>query len=213
MRVGDGGDVKEFKIDQVVACSNSNFFRAAMAHDFKEAETRVVTLSSEDPVIFKVWLNWILARTILCPMLPTDANDNDDLDFDHLVKAYALGEKLDDVGFKDAVIDAIAAMSSDNNEYPVCDTTGLVWRTTLPGSPLRRLVLDRHVLLARDDWFSGHGQPFEYDFLFDLARAFTKHHWSSIKPDHDVCHYHSHEKAGLPCYRQIYRMAAGQGKA
>jgi len=185
---------------------------------FQEAKTRVINLSTESPVMFKVWLNWIMARTILSPILPTEANIADDVEFDHLVRAYALGEKLDDVGFKDAVIDAICAKSFDNNICGVRyflggETTGLVWRTTLPGSPLRKLVLDQHVRVADPEWFSGHKETFEDDFFIDLALEFVEQHWKPQQSNDDVCHYHSHEKAGLPCYRQIYRMAVGQGTA
>jgi len=215
VRVGDSGNFKEFKIDQIAACSNSSFFRAAMAHDFKEAKTRVVNLTAEDLVMFKVWLHWIMARTISSPILPTNAKIDDDVEFDHLVKTYALGEKVDDVGFKDVVIDAICAKSFDNNArgkryFLGGESTGLVWRATLPGSPLRKLVLDQHVLLADPEWFSGHKEPFEYDFLLDLALEFAN--VKRTKPTQEICYYHSHDKVGLPCYRQMYEMAS-KGKA
>jgi hypothetical protein len=71
---------------------------------WKEAQERTIKLPEDDPEVFSVYQEWLydgLIHTGSQTLFP--ATDDE---YEALVKAYILGEKLMDQDFKDATIDA-----------------------------------------------------------------------------------------------------------
>jgi hypothetical protein len=76
------------------------------------------------------------------PRTCSNSHHSDDLrDYHNLARAYIVGDKLDDVVFKDAVIDAFIAKSHDLRDgvrgFPVGSLTTFVYSNTTQDAMLR----------------------------------------------------------------------------
>ncbi|KAF1946751.1 hypothetical protein EJ02DRAFT_450471 [Clathrospora elynae] len=83
-----------------------------------------------------------------------------------LAKLYVLIEKLQDIGAKNLILEAMLlsaqAIRSDGSSYALgSNEVRIVYEGTLPGSPMRRLIVYMYTRWACKEWlvdFSGEGQ-------------------------------------------------------
>lgn len=123
-----------------------------------------------------------------------------------LVDAYIFGDKIQDYSFADAVIDAIIKSANtptiDKSEVvPDAHAIQKAFAGTVPGSPLRRLMVDIWSRHARSIWVTD-GMP--QDFLTDLARSLLdiRAKLTDIYPadrSATTCLYYYHTEENL-CY-------------
>lgn len=139
------------------------------------------------------------------------AAGNAKADWTHLANAYAVGEKLIDIDFKDTVIDAFRAKIKSLDAGTVWEVAPevvrIIYSSTPRDSPARRLIVDLYYghgslsdLTAGDDLPS--------DFLLELSRVGLSH--IGKRPVSNArCEYHEH-KTGLDntCYidRQAFAL-------
>lgn len=180
---------------------HSAYFRAALEEEWKVKETDETTLilttidlEDDDPSIFAIYVEWLNSGFIYSMASDTQKNDTE---FKSLVRAYVLGDKLMDHGFKNTVIDAfIEKLNSDGKldlELPL-----LIYELTARGSPLRRLLVDIYVSTAASSWFSGENLKHNShpDFLLDFSRAqLDQRGEKGERPTYlnPGCAYHDHE--------------------
>lgn len=54
-----GKEEKKFVVHEHLLTHYSDFFRAALTGDFKEAEDKIVRLEEEDPTVFEFFVHWL----------------------------------------------------------------------------------------------------------------------------------------------------------
>lgn len=141
-----------FIVHERLVNPRSEFTRLALRGVWKEALGRTIKLPEDDPEVFSVYQQWLydgLVHTSSGTIFPTKTDD----EYEALVKAYILGEKLMDPDFKDAITDAIVDKFRCLRRFDTGLTT-LVFNETPSGSPLRRL-LDGYLLSLRQPWMAG----------------------------------------------------------
>jgi hypothetical protein len=98
-----GEQSERFCVHEILATTNSAFAELALKRDWKEAQDRVIPLPGEQPDTFKLWLHW-LYKTQIFTVSEAESLESG-TEYQRLVKAWVLGEQLNDVAFRDAVID------------------------------------------------------------------------------------------------------------
>lgn len=120
-----------------------------------------------------------------------------------------LGSRVQDPTFQDAVTDTVIAQmhvvnaSTGKHYYPTNRVVGIVYGSTFPGDPFRRLMVNMYVTCGKKKWTDHPTERRYADFSLDLARVFY-----DLKETRDppvindlktgTCAYHHHGK-GL-CY-------------
>jgi hypothetical protein len=141
VKVGNNGTT--FPVHESVVCDSSAFFKSAMKPEWTSATSRIVDLTDEDPNIFEIYLHWLYFKTLsTIHNRPPIA----DIEYIELAQCYVLGEKLLDMKFKNAVIDALIEVlendPEDNCFLPDYDIINTIYEGTTEGSPARTLLVD-----------------------------------------------------------------------
>jgi hypothetical protein len=167
-----------------------------------------VTLKEEDPEVFEVYLHWLYCETL--PVKNDSPGHEGNIEYVQLAKAYALGEMLQDVNFKDAVLDAISIKScskaSDGQRwFPLGPAIRCIYEGTPGSSAARRLLVDMYTYHGNGNWLTdwANEDDLPKQFLLDLAvAALTKR---PRPPDFlsrkiGTCDYHEHLPDPNSCY-------------
>ncbi|KAK5159717.1 hypothetical protein BJ546DRAFT_950332 [Cryomyces antarcticus] len=202
VRVGTGND--EFSVHEELVCASSPFFEAAMKPHWKEAKDRLVELPEDTAEIFGIYIQWLYTKGIAS--LPEDPSSDSFLGegYSLLASAYVLGEKLQDIAFKNDVVDAIMAESFNLNPngqrlFPGCHHIKIIYDGTPKSSLARRLLVDMYVRHGTGTWISDSCTTLPRDFLVDLAIAQYQHRTNSkgVVPNMaDTSAYHERGESG-----------------
>lgn len=129
-------------------------------------------LIDDDPDIFAIYAYYLYSGfiTSINKAAAKSIGTDEDCEFQDLVSAYSLGEKLQDDEFQDAVIDAFIEKVVQEDRVDL-QLSCQVYEKTLPGSGLRRLLLDIYLGQANPDWLSEDtvGEELHPEFLRDLS--------------------------------------------
>ncbi|KAE9963886.1 hypothetical protein BLS_008835 [Venturia inaequalis] len=132
----DHAVTRDFLVHEDLFRANSPFFEAALGRDFIEAHDRIVKLPEHTPEAFQVYLRWVYARRIV---IPITGDGEEMVKFSIMCRAYVLGDILQDVDFKDALIDAIIHRVLLDYYWPSKEAK-YVYENTIKDAPLRRLL-------------------------------------------------------------------------
>ncbi|QDS75942.1 hypothetical protein FKW77_003205 [Venturia effusa] len=232
----EDGEVENFIVHEELIRAQSPFFEAAMARDWPESKARLVTLDTDSPDVFGLYVNWIYRHRIYLEPLPTTSAGHDVPEVvpngggtvsdevlelfrarhNLLVRAYILGDKILDRDFQDAVIDGLIDFSRRRNVWPIRQVK-VIFENTLEKSPLRTLLVhmcsfNKHADRFKDPAFM---QYLTAEALFDIAadlmdnRDHRRDEFDAPFWGNNLCRYHIHEKEGRSCYRQRYRRSWG----
>ncbi|KAF2122000.1 hypothetical protein BDV96DRAFT_640069 [Lophiotrema nucula] len=119
IEVGRGDEVEVFGAHRAVLTESSEFFARALRRDWKESQDNIVQLPEDEPRIFELFLHFLYDKKI--PIKAVDPNLEHlsaaevhaaiekqlDAEFSSLCKLYVLGEKLQDVAVRKAVLIAL----------------------------------------------------------------------------------------------------------
>ncbi|KAI9666702.1 MAG: hypothetical protein M1821_004638 [Bathelium mastoideum] len=181
---GKGDGARVFRVQEDLVRSNSPFFEAALAGDWKEAATRTISLDEDDPKACELYIQWLYSGKICTA--PVSASASRAITYEEemrLVKAYCLGDKLQNLLFMDSVATAImqAFQVSDTNGYtngsvpsPGHETVNYIWANTPRDTPLRRLILDLHTWYPLEEDSRLTYKDYSQEFLIDLVRSMSK---------------------------------------
>ena len=98
--VGEHG--KTFVMHKDIAIRHSSFFKAALSHDWKEAQEKQISLRDCELEIFEGYLQWVYTGEVAyCSEGYKQALE--------LVKLWILGDFLGDQNFCDAVVGGLSA--------------------------------------------------------------------------------------------------------
>lgn len=157
--------------------TNSAFFKAALSHDWREREEGLVTLLEDDPSAFELYVSWLYTKRVASKFSDEEGTKRSQ-ECALLTDCIVLGEKLQDVGFKNALVDCVIAVSTnDGNGNGCCITrpsrVNKIYEHTSPAAPVRRLLVDMWAWYGMPDWFTSRemGQiDYHNEFLLDLGK-------------------------------------------
>ena len=127
--------MESFVVHKELVCHYSSFFRSATQGRWLEAQTGVVELLDDIPEIVALFQTWLYAQKL-------ELDEGQRKTCRLLVEIFIFGDKMGAPGFQNAAIDELSQRSM--NVYPVPGATIVkrVYDGTMPGSPLRKLLVD-----------------------------------------------------------------------
>ena len=167
VQVSVGEQGKTFVMHRDIAIRHSSFFKAAMSHDWKEAQEKHISLPDCEPEIFEGYLQWIyMHKVAYYTELPEQPLE--------LVKLWILGDFLGDQHFCDAVVRAL--FSHQIVAGP--DAIKHLYDHTSHDSHLRWHVLNiwatRYSFAHIADVFAT-DRTYPKSFIIDLVKFFAEH--------------------------------------
>jgi hypothetical protein len=122
---------------------------------------------------FEIYLHWLYFKTL--PTVLTEVKQGRDHEFARLSECYILGDKVIDVGFKNAVLLALADAAEnqpiDAWRNLVSLSIRIIYAGTLDNAPARRLIVDMWVQRANKNWLQHLDAELPHMFVLDLSRA------------------------------------------
>lgn len=129
-----------------------------------------------------------------------------DREYEVLISGYIFGEKVQDGGFRNAIVDSLIHAATTPGKtgkrwYLGLSMVDSAYKGTPEGSPLTRLLVDMYVFHGIDEWLQGDINP---EFMSDLAKCLLKNKRASGQenptlPTLNSCRYHHHSE-GEDCY-------------
>lgn len=217
MTVGSTDPVT-FSVHEHLICRTSDYFKTAMKAHWETSTSGSITLKEEDAEVFEVYLHWLYFETL--PVRNDSAELQGNNEYAQLAKAYALGEFLQDVNFRDAVLDAMliksrSKVSDGRTWFPGGPAIRYIYEGTPESSAARRLLVDLYTYHGHGDWLKGWADKDDLpkQFLLDLAiAALTERSRpsSSLAKEKGACEYHEHRPDPNSCYKNY--SASKRGK-
>ncbi|KAI7239686.1 hypothetical protein KC330_g1790 [Hortaea werneckii] len=199
---------KFFCIPKEIICTSSDYFKTALRERWREGRVGVVELQDVEPRIFNIYANWLMRRRVYIDCESTEEKVMTNQYF-LAFKAYALGDRLLDQDFKDAVTDAIGfymVMEKDNEGYEYrlpCDSSiNMLYSTTTPGCTARRLVEYSIAGLLDKNSVSNTFHP---AFLVGLVKELSKKKRNDLEDAVARCAFHEHAPGAANCYRNKFK--------
>ena len=118
-------------------CFYSSFFQTACNGRWTEAESGHVDLPDDNPAVFEILVYWLYTQKIddaICYIYSASIT--------MLVRLYVLADKLGIPQLKNMSIDAFVETGETRRKFPSESVVAEVWKTTMPGSPLRQVCVD-----------------------------------------------------------------------
>jgi len=186
-----GPEKRPFPVHKELLCSQSDFFAAAFnsTHKFQESIKGVVHLTEDRPDVFEYFVQWLYTKSLA----------HEDVDapipaYHHLLRLYALADKLSINALKNDIVDRIAVLADEKNVVPAPSDTLILYNDIRESAPVRRLVLDLFRFKKTNQLIQNHEDSWDEGFLRDLvvgSKADGK--VDGGKPwKKDVCVYHEH---------------------
>nr|POE98803.1 hypothetical protein CFP56_75354 [Quercus suber] len=178
LSVGDAADPSKFYAHRSVLTQSSKFFQAALGQDWVENQNKCVTLPEDNFDSVKLYLNFMYTGHIPYKrgVNHTDAENYSAAcvaELESLAYLYVFGEKYQDSKLKDAVIDAMVDMSQRGNGsgdgwHATGNAIDIIYRGTMQGSPMRRLLIQQHLQIGHRSWLQPNTTN-NADFLLDIS--------------------------------------------
>jgi hypothetical protein len=147
-----GSEEAKYVLHKNFVCSKSDFFRAAMEGEWKESKEKVVRLPNVQPATFTIYIGWIYAGILDLQSEPEPPQRSSaskvpnpevaNATFDTLVDAYALGEMVQDAGFRNGLVNELIKAVEGFSVIPSATTVSGMWIKVSEGSKLARLMVD-----------------------------------------------------------------------
>ncbi|KAH4300166.1 hypothetical protein HBH64_098990 [Parastagonospora nodorum] len=209
VRVGAEPKHTDFSVHESLIRLSSPFFEAALSREWKESQERIVKLPEGNAHAFRIYVHWLYTSQLCSKLQFNHVSLNDgQWEWANLVKGYLLGDYLQDIDFKDSVMDAMidwgneaARECSDAPPHSSIE----VYQQTGKTSPLRRIVLDFTTWRIINNFpVSMNDYQFPSDFLTAVVTCLTERIRSGkvVRPgfvDKKYCHYHCH--GDRTCYK------------
>jgi hypothetical protein len=169
---------EKFLVHEDVLRMTSSFFNTALKKewDASRKEERTVNLSEEQPGILGIYLHWVYMKALPTFIVGSQNPGAENPEYKVLAHAYALGERLLDTSFKNAVLQALCDAIGNQPYYETtclgATTIHIIYGGTTAGSPARRLLVDIWAYAACEQWAT-QLDVMPHDFVVILARALS----------------------------------------
>lgn len=155
-----------FIVHRELLTLHSQFFRAAFEGGFREASEAKVHLPDVDAKYFEHVVLWVYSEAL--EERPFFFKEGKPTYFT-LLDLYALADRLDIEGMRNALCDRIAALAEDTNSVPTPSDTYILYETIRPNAPVKNLVLDLFAFKKTDNLIATHPDEWHPTFLRDLV--------------------------------------------
>lgn len=173
VNVGQDTDHAEetFTIHKELICYYSRFFKAALEGSWTEAETGVVKLPLDSPVVFETFQAWLYSQN-----LELDEAQESDVLF--LMKLQVFGDKVQVPEFQNAALDALRLLKLNSKPFqPLFKPSEIAYacQNMSADSPLRKLLTDLYVWEAYMPTFIDNFAQGSYplDFVLDVTKGYV----------------------------------------
>ncbi|KEQ71847.1 hypothetical protein M436DRAFT_50601, partial [Aureobasidium namibiae CBS 147.97] len=187
-----GAEKKAFLIHKDLLIFYSDYFRGAFDGSFSEAAKGKLFLVDERVNVFSIVNQFVYTREL-------SDKDNYELDWDVLIRAWIFGDKYLMPSLQNKVMTTLIEKHTRDNFLPTLQFK-LIWNNTLPGSPLRKVMVDLVAykcdlgpFLSMDG-----GQRWPHEALIELLTVVGAKRKEDIGkralPESNMgkCHYHIH---------------------
>ena len=134
-----GQEQQSFNIHEALIRSRSDFFDAALSKRWKEGRENYMELPEDSPEIVQCYFQFLYTGQVFikwtrdCSKMSANENLPEYLTLAHL---YVLGEKVHDIAFKNAVMDAFVLRMTEpvgpRLWSPVTDVADVIYEGTMP---------------------------------------------------------------------------------
>jgi hypothetical protein len=101
-----GTNPATFHVHEALVSRSSEYFRRALSREWTESCDRQVRLAEQEPDVFNFYLNWLYQCSLR--VRNESAAEMADRSYPTIAKSYVLGDYLQDIAFRSAIIDAFA---------------------------------------------------------------------------------------------------------
>ncbi|THY29894.1 hypothetical protein D6D01_03442 [Aureobasidium pullulans] len=129
-----GAEKKAFMVHKDLLAFYSDYFRGAFDGSFKEATDRKLSLPDDCIGVFNVFNKYIYTRQL------SDGEDSD-VSWELIVGCWLFGDKYIIPSFQNKIMDVLYSKSLKLKVIPT-KSLKLIYNDTLPGAPLRRILVD-----------------------------------------------------------------------
>jgi hypothetical protein len=112
------GERSEHKVDEKLLRTSSAFFKAALSHEWKESQTHTIELPTVEPENFQIYLDWLHTRRVHVSTSLDPSPEERQQEMDKLVESYVLGDYVQDIDYKDTIMDTIMDWAMDLPPQP-----------------------------------------------------------------------------------------------
>jgi len=194
-----GAEKRLFAIHKGLLCSVSDYFRAALDGNFKEAEEQKIELLEDDPKVVARFQLWLYSGKVI-----DEGEDTTALDYPMLVNIYVFAETRRILSLQNHLVDTIIRKSV-REHFNLRPSDGDMYSNTTTSSPLRKLAVHMAAHnggLVNPSWDLD-GYPKE--FLVSLVLALHRKAELGKNPSpkwilwEDRCDFHVHAQGEPPC--------------
>lgn len=208
-----GKDETRFVVHQNLICERSDFFRAACEGDWRESSEKVVRLPEADIEPFSIYVAWLYTSNVDAssellinqgPKYVTALDNTDrELILERLTDAYLLGDMLQDVKFRNALVDEVMALVEALKWLPDVEALEDTWDRLPHGSTMAKLWVDYVASDCKEETFEQNSLRYPASFVREIAIICIREQkmkLSGRKPYNRArCYYHEHKEAKDKC--------------
>ncbi|KAI8932788.1 hypothetical protein NX059_010278 [Plenodomus lindquistii] len=212
-----GTKKEKFYVHEHLLIAFSNFFKAALNQNWKEGHEKVVMLPNAGTETFQIFANWVYTGRVFSTKVDDVTRKDPDnresglnnKEWSRLFDAYRLGDFLQAVGFKDAIIDALMQSATGLESLPHRLAT-FIYGSSSPDSAHTVMCVNAFLrTYTRADFVHARIFDLPSEFVMDAFIEFGKHlnhglqitSLANMMRDGYVCNYHDHVRLDMPCYR------------
>lgn len=208
-----GPNKEPFVVYEALLTHYSEFFKAALTGEFKEAKEKFVTLEEEDKYTFEIFVHWLIYQRF------PDAKSGDHPDIvdlwigydkedslitERLIDLYVLGDRCRVSGLKEDTVDGLYYHLRYNLQVLLLYPSPLwhAFEHLPPKSPMCRLLIDMYCFYGyKDIQDDSTEEDLPPVVMHAMLRRYTYLvHGDDSEPgsalinyDLDICDYHNHE--------------------
>jgi hypothetical protein len=194
-----------------LAYRESGLFATALRGEWQEGQDQVISIEDWEPMHFDVFFQWTYERSIFTSDETIFTSGElgfsvQSAEWDLLAKAWTLGNYLQAMDFKDAIVDALVDKVAGTVVRGANQTMhSIIYPNSTPDDGIRELVVD----IAASRWTEPYMKTLVADaasteFFRDLSIAAVKRRGirTAGEPwERGTCKYHEHVGVNKPCYR------------
>jgi hypothetical protein len=162
----------KFRVDRQKALRSASGFVTAALLQISFSEP--IDLTHEDPSIVKSYLTWINTGKVSNQKQPRWFSS--DKKVKHLALCYGLGERLQDVKYRNDILCKIQYHVVTEGLFPSDSAVAIIYENTKRGSPARQMMVDFWAYEGSEDWLQSKTirSAIHLEFLEDLVPALLR---------------------------------------
>ncbi|KAK5164052.1 uncharacterized protein LTR77_010143 [Saxophila tyrrhenica] len=201
-----GANEARFMLHKNVVCATSDFFRAACDGNWKEATDKVIRVPEAEPSVFQFYLAWLYTDRIDLDQNFAIKGQYDAVELSQtylsLLNAYIFGDIIQDVAFRNALIDKMLVLSKQTDKWPHPREAAKLCQSVSIGSKMVRLLADGYACTFSAETFSRELPNLPAELIKLIAALSNEERYMS-----------NAERRPLGRLKGFYHEAAKQGRA